>query len=234
MTSNSTLTLFIPDLFGFHSTLNNLSKDELSSLPDFNFPTLEKWLSRGVATQTGQQDDNVFDELSVSIDKNSDKPYAALALLSETSFTGTLTPDSYWLRADPVNLQADELINKHFIDEPWELFSIAPHRWYMRCDNPLDLKTTPLNKVLGGDINKFAAIGGDDEYWFKINNELQMLLHGSNVNFERDSRNMITANSIWLWGGGYLPESNPNSSYEKLMTNNISIAGLGFGRCFIR
>lgn len=250
MSNDSTLTLIIPDLFGFQSTLNDLSKDELSSLPEFNFPTLEKWLSRGIATPSGQQDDSIFDELSVSIDKNSDKPYAALALLSETNFTAAVAPDEYWLRADPVNLQADQdtalmtahealaltqdeanslvgLINKHFVDEPWELFSIAPHRWYMRCDNPLDLKTVPLNKVLGGDINQFSVSGGDEEYWFKTSNEIQMLLHGANVNFERDSRNRITANSLWLWGGGYLPDANPDSSYEKLMTNNISFAGLG-------
>lgn len=250
MPSDSTLTLFIPDLFGFQSTLNHLSKEELSSLPDFNFPTLEKWLSRGVVTQSGQQEISVFDELSVSIDKNIDLPFAALALLSETSFTGAVTPDSYWVRADPVNLQADQdtalmtahealgltqdeadslvrLINQHFSDEPWELFSIAPHRWYLRCDNPLDLKTIPLNKVLGGDINDFAASGGDEAYWFKISNEIQMLLHGSNVNFERDSRNITTANSLWLWGGGYLPKSNPGSYYKIIITNNISFAGLG-------
>lgn len=251
MPGESTLTLYIPDLFGFQSTLSKLSKDELSQLPAVKFPVLEKWLSRGSVEKSAHQDDVVFSEFGLSVDKNIDKPFAALSLLAETTVDVEINTDSYWLRADPVNMQADgdtallvahdelalsqeeanklvEHINTHFTDEPWTLYTFAPHRWYLHLEKSIDLITTPIAKVLGGDVNRFLAIGDDANYWWKIINELQMLLHGTNVNFERESRNIVTANSVWLWGGGCLPENNLNSHYDNILTNNIFFSGLGY------
>ena len=251
MPSESTLTLFIPDLFGFQSTLSKLSPEELSQLPKMEIPILEKWLSRGSFDNTSNQEDSVILELGLGEYINKDKPFAALTLLAEKVADVELNTKSYWLRADPVNLQPDrdtalmagheELaltqeeanklvaqINEHFIDEPWQLYSFAPHRWYLQLDKPADLKTTPLAKVLGDDINPYSPTGDDADYWFKIINELQMLVHGSNVNFERESRNMWTANSLWLWGGGCLPEVNLNSCYDKIITDNIIYSGIGY------
>ena len=251
MPGDSTLTLFIPDLFGFQSTLNHLSAEEKSSLPPFEIPVLEKWLSRGSYKKEENQEDSVFRALGLDELINEDKPYAALSLLAENISEIELNKKSYWLRADPVNLQpdrdtallagheelnltqdeADKLvaeINAHFIDEPWQLYTFTPHRWYLRLDKPADLKTTPLQKVLGEDINQFSPTGNDADYWFKVINELQMLIHGSNVNFERESRNKWTANSIWLWGGGFFPELNLNSSYNKILTNNLTYSGVGY------
>lgn len=235
MPGDSTLTLFIPDLFGFQSTLSNLTPDEKSTLPEFKLPVLEKWLSRGLLERSSDQIDSFFSEVGLEEYKDIDKPYAALSLLAENDIDDD--SESYWLRADPVNLQpdrdtvllagheelfltqdeADKLvtqINEHFIDEPWTLYALSPHRWYLRLNNPAELKTTPLVKVLGEDINQYSPSGDDAEYWFKIVNELQMLIHGSNVNFERESRNMWTANSVWLWGGGCLIQNNLASRYD--------------------
>lgn len=251
MPGESTLTLYIPDLFGFQSTFSKLSKDELSQLPAIKFPVLEKWLSRGSLKKSAHQDDVVFSELGLSVEKNKDKPFAALSLLAETTVDVEINTDSYWLRADPVNMQPDgdtallaahdelaltqeeanklvEKINSHFADEPWMLYTFAPHRWYLHLEKSVDLITTPIAKVLGGDVNQFLATGDDANYWWKIINELQMLLHGTNVNFERESRNIVTANSVWLWGGGCLPENNLNSHYDNILTNNIFFSGLGY------
>ncbi len=251
MPGESTLTLYIPDLFGFQSTLSSLSADEISQLPEIKLPVLEKWLSRGSFKKLSEQVDSVLSELGLDEYKNKDKPFAALSLVAEKNSNIEIDTGSYWLRADPVNLQADrdtallagheelELtqdeanklvaqINDHFIDEPWMLYTFSPHRWYLRLDESVDLRTTPLAKVLGEDINLFSPAGDDADYWFKIINELQMLIHGSNVNFERESRNMWTANSVWLWGGGHLPEVNLNSYYDKMITNDFIFSGVGY------
>lgn len=251
MPGESTLTLYIPDLFGFQSTLSKLSKDELSQLPTVKFPVLERWLSRGSVEKSVHQDDVVFSEFGLSIDKNTDKPFAALSLLAESTADIEINTDSYWLRADPVNMQADgdtallvahdelaltqdeanklvEHINTHFTDEPWTLYTFAPHRWYLHLEKSVNLITTPIAKVLDGDVNQFLVTGDDANYWWIIINELQMLLHGTNVNFERESRNIVTANSVWLWGGGCLPEKNLNSHYDNILTNNIFFSGLGY------
>lgn len=249
MPGDSTLTLFIPDLFGFQSTLSKLSSEEISQLPKIELPILEKWLSRGLFEKRSNQEDSVFLELGLGEYKN--KPFAALSLLAEKATDIELDSTSYWLRADPVNLQpdrdtalmagheelaltqdeADKLvsqINAHFADEPWQLYTFAPHRWYLRLEQSAILKTSPLSNVLGEDINSFMPTGDDADYWFKIVNELQMLIHGSNVNFERESRNMWTANSVWLWGGGCLPEIKLNSYYDRIITDNLIYSGIGY------
>ena len=246
MPSDSTLTLFIPDLFGFQSTLNSLSSEEKSSLPEFVLPTLEKWLSRGLFEKSYNQEDSVF--LELGLEHYKEKPFAALSLLAEETnleFDNSI----YWLRADPVNLQpdrdtallagheelalsqeeADKLvtqINKHFIDEPWELYSLAPHRWYLRSEKPIALNTIPLAKVIGEDINQFSPSGNDSDYWSKIVNELQMLIHNSSVNFERESHNIWTANSVWLWGGGCLSGNSQTNVYDTILSNNIIFKGV--------
>ena len=251
MPGDSTLTLFIPDLFGFQSTLSKLSSEEISQLPIIELPILEKWLSRGLFEKKSNQEDSLFSELGLGEYTKKDKPFAALSLLAEKVAEIELDSSAYWLRADPVNLQpdrdtallagheelaltqdeADKLvaqINEHFADEPWQLYTFAPHRWYLRLEQPADLKTTPLSKALGEDIKLFSPVGDDADYWFKIINELQMLIHGSSVNFERESRSMWTANSVWSWGGGCLPEIKLNSYYDKIITDNLIYAGIGY------
>lgn len=252
MPSESTLTFFIPDLFGFQSTLNHLSPEEKSTLPAFKLSILEKWISHGsFQKSSASQEERVFSELGLEEYKQKDKPFAALSLLAEEAADIEFISKYYWLRADPVNLQpdrdtallagheelaltqdeADKLvaqINEHFTDEPWHLYAFAPHRWYLRLDAPINLKTTPLANVLGEDISVFIPAGENADYWFRTTNEIQMLLHGTNVNFERDSRNMWTANSIWLWGGGCLPEIKLNSHYDDMLTDNIIFSGLGY------
>ena len=250
MTSDSTLTLFIPDLFGFQSTLSKLSKDELSQLPEIKLPILEKWLSRGIREESNHQYDFIFTEFGLTVENSNDKHHAALSLLAENISGFDINSKSYWLRADPVNIQPDrdtailsayeelaltqeeanklvEQINSHFIEEPWHLYAFAPHRWYLQLEKTACLKTYPVKKVLGEDVNQFMPAGKDENYWFNITNEIQMLLHGSNVNFERESRNEWTANSIWLWGSGYLPEIGLKSSHDKIITNNILYSGIG-------
>ena len=251
MPSDSTLTLFIPDLFGFQSTLSKLSSEEKSQLPEMEFPVLEKWLSRASFEKVNNQIDCVFTELGLDVEQVNDKPFAALSLLAEKNVDIEFIKESYWLHADPIKLQADgdtallagheeinlsqdeadklvAQINEHFTDEPWELYTFAPHRWYLRLDKEANLITTPLSKVIGEDISLFGHQGDDTNYWFKIINELQMLIHGSNVNFERESRNMWTANSVWLWGGGQLPKVNLNSDYDKMITDRLMFSGLGY------
>lgn len=254
MRSDTTLTLYIPDLFGFESTLSKLTQDEKSQLSEFKTPVLDKWLSRGLKKKSLHQDDIIFSEFGLYIDKskakNTELPYAALSLLAENN-TDLKISDLFWLRADPVCMQPDrdaviltahealalsqdeaerlvENINTHFIDEPWTLYACAPHRWYLGLETPADLITSPLSKVLGENVNHFLSTGDDAHYWLTITNEIQMLLHGTNVNFERESRNMMTANSIWLWGGGYLPSNKVlNSSHHRIITNNIFFSGVG-------
>lgn len=250
MPSDSTLTLFIPDLFGFQSILPQLSQEEKSQLPFTRFPVLEKWLSRGLSEKKSAGNDILTSEFGLLIEENKDIPYAALSLLAEKK-SETKDLNLYWLRADPVCLHADrdtvllsaheeisltqqeadtlvEKINAHFINEPWTLYCYAPHRWYLGLEKPANLNTQPVTNVLGKNVDHHMSTGDDANYWLGISNEIQMLLHSTNVNFERESRNMLTANSLWIWGGGYLPQGKDvKVSYEKILTNDMIFSGVG-------
>lgn len=251
MPSDSTLTLLIPDLFGFQSTLSQLSQEELSQLPVTRFPVLEKWLSRGTLKKTDSKSDILSSEFGLKLDSNKDKPHAALSLLAENN-KEINCQDYYWLRADPVNLYADrdtvllsaheelalsqdeanelvDLINSHFKDEPWTLYSHDPHRWYLALEKTTDLLTHPLHDVMGKNIHHYTAKGEDASYWQSITNEIQMLLHGTNVNVERESTNRYSANSLWLWGGGELPgKQDSNNIHDVIITNDVLYAGIGY------
>lgn len=251
MPSDSTLTLLIPDLFGFQSTLSQLSQDELSQLPVTRFPILEKWLSRGTLKKSDSKSDILASEFGLMIDSNKDRPHAALSLLAENN-KEVHCQDYYWLRADPVNLYADrdtvllsaheelalsqeeanklvDLINNHFKDEPWTLYSQAPHRWYLALEKTTDLLTHSLHDVIGKNIHHYAAKGEDASYWQSILNEIQMLLHSTNVNIERESTNRYSANSVWLWGGGELPaKQDSKNTHDVVIANDVLYAGLGY------
>ena len=99
----------------------------------------------------------------------------------------------------------------------------------MALEKTAYLVTHPLRDVIGRNIHHYAAEGEDASYWRTITNEIQMLLHGSNVNFERESKNMYSANSLWLWGGGDLPA---NASLDKIhdviISNDILYKGVGY------
>jgi hypothetical protein len=54
--------------------------------------------------------------------------------------------------------------------------------------------------------------------WHSIFNEVQMLLYDHPLNQARAPRNQIAINSIWLWGGGYIPRS-VRSSYTDIWSD---------------
>lgn len=249
--NEATLTLFIPDLFGLQSTFSQIPKNEIPQLP-----VLEKWLSRGEWSTYIDQNDIIFKEFIITHpDLTKQKPLSAFALYAEKSGpvkdSLSVQTSSYWLRADPICIQPDrdtavvmaheelaltqeeanklvEEINAHFSDEPWKIHALHPHRWYLEHNTTQDLQTTPLFKVLNQDVNPYLPKGGNAKYWTQCANEIQMLLHGSNINFERESRGCWPVNSVWLWGGGALPESNKiTTTHTKIISNNIVMQGIG-------
>lgn len=249
--SDTTLTLFIPDMFGLQSVLSQLSETEQPRLP-----VLEKWLARGNRETATSQDDIIFSELGISSEELKSNPLSAFSLLAESTQLAVndqseLNLPSYWLRADPVCIQPDrdtavlmaheeialsmeeanqlvEEINRHFADEPWELHAVHPQRWYLKLDSIQELVTTPLKQVLAQDINPSLPSGTHAQYWTQCINEMQMLLHGSRINFERESRGMWTVNSLWLWGGGVLPvNKNIDIPYKKIVADDLMLKGIG-------
>lgn len=243
-------TLYIPELFAFQQTLRQLSSQQLSQLPVLKLPVLQGWLSRGRLSHQACSHAFPFKDFSLEVSDEVSPPYAALALQAEADFDGRLDNNTCF-RMDPVYLQPDrdsavmlaheqlaltekeamelvDTINRHFSDEPWQLYMAAPHRWYLFSNTHTRIDTSPVYQALGQDVRPFLPRGEDEIYWRKISNEIQMLLHSHTVNQQRESQHQPPVNATWLWGGGVLPEIKTKPLPDVLATTDPVFRGLGY------
>jgi hypothetical protein len=155
-----------------------------------------------------------------------DWPLAPLLAELELGAAG----QDYWLRADPVHLRADRSclvlfgpeqlaihqeeasalvdgFNALYQADGLRIHAPTPTRWYLRLARPARLATTPLPKVIGRSIDGVLPRGEDAREWHARLNEIQMLFHAHAVNERRAEQGRLVINSLWLWGGGRLPDA---------------------------
>ncbi len=89
------------------------------------------------------------------------------------------------------------------------LIATAAERWYLRLRAPLDLPpdmppVAPLSAVSGRSIARQLPEIPATAALRRWQSEVQMLLHQHPVNAARESRGLMTVNSLWLWGAGAL------------------------------
>lgn len=186
----------------------------------------------------------VFDLFGVVRDKSMDTPVAAASYLSDAG-----QPAQAWcLRADPVNLvpdrdhlvlmgpeslslsqpEADQLVedlNKLFSDDGWRFEACTPTRWYVHLPSDPLLRTYDLSQVRGHAIDDYLPAGPNGKQWHGIMNEVQMVLHTSVVNIERQAAGRLSISSVWFWGGGKTPDIT-QSRWSKLWSNESVSLGL--------
>lgn len=204
-------TLFLPALFG--------------ASPAVATPVLETLLARAhpLPPLAPGFDRALFDLFQLPTGRR--PPIAAVARLGEDP---TPEPAVAWMRADPVFLQLDgtrlRLLGSTplhltareahalvaelaplFADIPARLEAPHPERWYLALPTEPRLDTETLAEVLGGDVDTHLPQGEDARLWRRRLNEAQMLLHGSPVNAERETRGALPVNSLWFWGAGKRP-----------------------------
>jgi hypothetical protein len=221
-TNNSTgterdLTLMLPGLDAETGPEGN----------NFSLGRLEWLLSRAdrvTGAATGTLDECLFRLFGADVPDGRDLPVAAVTRVLDVG----VVDNAWWLRADPVHLrpqgdtlvlaasddlmisqpEADRLIQeilKVFVEDGWVLKAPRPHRWYLQPADTPDMQTTHIDRVLGNNIYPALPTGPDGKKWHTVLNELQILLHTSGVNQERESRGDLPINSLWFWGGGRLP-----------------------------
>jgi len=165
----------------------------------------------------------LFENLGAEV-PSGDLPVAAVTRVLDLG----VVDQEWWIRADPVHLSAQRdalvLVPGALIDirreeaeslcaelaasyatEGWLLRAPHPWRWYLRPPHIPDVQTTPLARVAGRDIHPWLPEGADARAWRTLLNEMQILLHTSRANGEREARGALPINSLWFWGGGRLP-----------------------------
>jgi hypothetical protein len=189
-------------------------------------PALERLLSRARLVEQPASDLestlSAFFRLS-----GGDGAQLAVAPLTWLADTGEWTT-GFIMRADPVHLRADQAclrlfdsttfnlnaqeardlvatFNDYYSRQGWQLHAPLPQRWYLTLSEAPELATSAPMNLAGRDISGGLPQGKDAPAWHAFLNEVQMLFHEHPVNLARVQRGEPAVNSIWPWGGGYLP-----------------------------
>ncbi len=188
----------------------------------FSHPFLDRITSRSIIQSHTHADSLMLYEL-LQLDHFAELPLARLRILGEV---GTTTSETIYC-ADPVQLIADrdqlmvrqvkdiaddeasELIlafNQLFDGDGLILSKTEPGSWYIQFPEVKELFTQPLFKVDGSYFAHSMPQGKDLIWWRKILAEIEMLFYSHRVNQKRQDEGKAMINSLWLSGGGILPQ----------------------------
>lgn len=136
--------------------------------------------------------------------------------------------DGLWLSADPCWVQPDltgvrllawgalgldqtaadalaEPLRPLFEDAGMQLHVSSPDHWQLRLPQDAEVPAfASPEHALGDDLFQHLP---QSRGWRQRLNEVQMLLHQHPLNTQRRQRGQPPVNSLWLWGGGRLPDS---------------------------
>src|SRR5579859_5125 len=181
-------------------------------------------------------------------------PAAALTRsLDAKDAAGTL-----WLRADPCHVMADaaavrmlawdnlaltaeestelaRALRPLFGDAGFPLDPATPERWYLRAPAAAQMPAfTPPDAVLGADLLPHLPHGTNERQWRHLLNEAQVILHNHPFNQRRAQRGQATANSVWFWGAGELPDW-VRTPFARVHTDEILARALaGLAHCALQ
>jgi len=217
-TTGQSLTLYLPGILG---PATSTGADAVPCR------ILETLLARAERTEHAYPltpEDDLFILFDVHREGGADLPVAAVTRMLDMG----IIDNDWWLRADPVHLGLDRdrlvladasqlnitpnetsrlvaEIMEVYAADGWLLKAPHPERWYLKPARIPEMTTTPLSQVVGKDVRAFLPQGTDGKRWHTVMNEVQILLHASAVNSEREQQGKLPINSLWFWGGGRLP-----------------------------
>jgi len=95
-----------------------------------------------------------------------------------------------------------------FGDAGFPLDAPDPARWYLRLPANAEAPAfAPPSEALGTDLtDQLEDDGPAARRWRALLNEAQIVLHNHPWNARRIERGLVPVNSLWLWGGGALPD----------------------------
>lgn len=156
-------------------------------------------------------------------------------------------PHPFWLCAQPAHLAVDRdrlllLPRRHFplsdreshallstlrevfAREGLDLVQVDAGTWLIGCTHVQRLQTFEPERVEGHDIDAYQPRGEDASRWQRLLTEIQMLLHEHPVNVEREQRGEPVVNSLWLWGGGGMP--NVAAHFDRMIVSSPFLLAL--------
>jgi hypothetical protein len=152
---------------------------------------------------------------------------------------GLLTPGHWKLGTeqlsllDPALLDLDEAqsraflaaVSELFTSEGFELHFLEPTVWLCRHDQLEGLPSASLDRVIGRNVDRWLQADPRARRVRRLQNEVQMLLHGHALNQAREERGELPLNSVWLSGTGVTP-AQPWPSDDPVLTPALRGAAL--------
>jgi hypothetical protein len=232
-----------------HVTLliEDLARLAAAVAPDTRLPALERAWSRGTPLRLAAQTANHLRFALFGIAAEGPLPVAALTHVDDRS--ARPDGDFYWLRVDPVTVWADMarvfMTRYGFADlDPYERNEIEncvrsvlqeegmvlrgdhPERWCIPLGKPLRFGFTPLDEALGMDLADALPDHPEAAYWRRVLNEIQVALHNAPVNERRRAAGKREVNSVWFWGGGFIPDAAPHYVLDTVYSDDAVTRGL--------
>ena len=219
-----------------------------AAAPDgIRYPQLERAWARGQAVQLDARTPNHLRFSLFGIQPKGHLPVAALTHVNDRNQRPR--NDYYWLRADPVTMWADMarvIMTSHgFADlDPYErneieicvrdvlqhegidLHADHPERWCIALSRPIEFAFTSLDEALGMDVADALPGHPEARYWRRILNEIQIALHNSPVNVRRRAMGKREINSVWFWGGGFVPDAIEHRVLDTVYADDAVSRGL--------
>ncbi|MEE8496702.1 MAG: hypothetical protein V3S21_09520 [Xanthomonadales bacterium] len=227
-----------------------------SAAHDKRFPALETLFFRGSHFGMESKSPDHFRFKLFGIEAEGELPIAALTRASDQRQKPG--GHQYWLRLDPVTLVADMtrvVMTSHgFADldefernevanvvcsilreEGIVLASDHPERWCIALGEPLNFDFTRLEDALGMDLAEVLPEQPESLRWRRIMSEIQIALHASPVNVRRRLNGRQVINSVWFWGGGFLPNAGKQGVLNTVYSDNPVTRGLAIiSNCQLR
>jgi len=231
------ITLFIPGLLGL---VRDLNPEDIPAIP-----SIEYLFARGIMDKRPvvSFSDTLCHLFNLQISEAEDAPIAAISRLVDDDHS----QQGLWMRADPVHLAADRegvvlmdetsfTLDQHdalvlaaeikeiLAERGFMLEAPTKNRWYIKLEELPSIKTTPIHEVVGRDIHQYMPTGENKQQWAQLMNEIQMVLHASQLNENRQQRSELPINSVWFWGAGELPQLTQHS-WTKIFTDEVITKG---------
>ena len=211
------------------------------------YPAIERVWARGQPCDLLLATANHLRFSLFGVDPAGSIPVAALTHVSDRK--DTPRNNYYWLRSDPVTMWADmaqvfmtshgfadldpyerneieNCIRSVLLEEGIDFHSDHPERWCIALNEPLQFEFTPLDEALGMDVAESLPQHPEARFWRRILNEIQVALHNCPVNIRRRQNGRQEINSVWFWGGGFIPDAAPHDLFDTVYSNHPVSRGL--------
>ena len=211
------------------------------------FPALERVLSRGRHFRDTSPSSDHFRFHLFGMTVDDPPPVAALTRLADSGEQPGR--HEYWLRSDPITLWADmarvviagsgladldeydrneieNTVRSVLMEEGIQLHSDHPERWCIALKRPVSGSFPPISEALGMDLSEAMQENPEARHWRRIMNEIEIALHSCPVNVRRRNEGRHEINSIWFWGGGFIPTATKQAVFDAVYSDHPVSRGL--------